>query len=158
MSVEQEKRFREEFTKVGVEEEVQDKLLKKLKDGKLIDSINPEMKDKGKSEKIVEKTKDGKKVKSWKEKITYPDGSITILSVTPGFIDSGTGYVNYRHMLVKESVTGIWTATYRANFTPVNGGFDYISEVYEYLISVNFGEYDKEYFGIDYSSELCLHF
>lgn len=46
MTEDEENMIRDGFTELGVNSDVQEKLINKLKNVKLIDSINPEMKDK----------------------------------------------------------------------------------------------------------------
>lgn len=151
MTEEEENILRDKFTEVGINSDVQEKLIKKLKKGELIDSINPEMKDKAIIEKKIKKDKNNKIIK-WETKKTYPDGSVSLQTVTPGWIESGTGYTNFKNALVEED-TLIWEASFRANFTLVDGGYDYISNVWESLVRVNYGSYNMQYFGIDKSTE-----
>lgn len=155
MTVDEENKLKSEFTKLGVNIDVQEKLIKKLKNGELIDSINPEMKDKAIVEEKVEKDKNDNIIK-WETKKTYPDGSVSVQTVTPVWIYKGTGYTSFQYALVEENSV-VWDASFRADFTLVNGGYDYISRVYESLIQINFGTYNLQYFGVDKPSETYSH-
>lgn len=77
---------------------------------------------------------------------------MSLQTVTPGWIESGTGYTNFKNALVEED-TVVWEVSFRADFTLVNGGYDYISNVWESLIQINFGTYNLQFFDIDKSTE-----
>ncbi|MCY9658584.1 hypothetical protein P5G65_20000 [Paenibacillus chondroitinus] len=72
-------------------------------------------------------------------------GTISTFSLTPTTVSCGSGYCNYSNVQVKETAFGFITAYFYANYTIVDGGNDYIGELYpNYKITVIGGSYDNE--------------
>ncbi|MED1953584.1 hypothetical protein [Brevibacillus centrosporus] len=98
---------------------------------------------------------------------TFPDGSVIkrelqVLSesttqpsdskIQPLATSCGTGYCTYTKILIRET-NNVVGAEFKADFTIVNGGNDYISRVYDYNIAVNGGVYVLEKFEINRDTE-----
>lgn len=127
-----------------VSQETQNALIEKLNTGNLWDSIKegekPTHSYEVQTNDIIEKVevyKDGSIVVT---SIDYEDVEevtenelITPFGVSPGTITSGTGYKNFKKAKVYYS-NGLGNAYFYADFTIVQGGNDYISQVYDYSL------------------------
>lgn len=127
--------IRENFNELGIDSDTQEKLLKKIENGELLDSENPEKINEGVTTKSSNPINNilGKSINSagYTTRTVFPDGSISILSVTPGTgTVCGSGYCNYQNTKIYSSNTVV-TASFLANFTIVNGGYSYISYVWD---------------------------
>lgn len=143
---------------MGVDSKTQNSLIDKLKSGQIWDSMNPEMQDKG----IVSTTSsidlDGNKVTI--TKTVYPDGSVSVVSITVpsksngsgdivtpqdvggGSSSCGSGYCNTYGAKV-DGGNGVVTASFLADYSIVNGGYDSILKVYQPSVKVYFGSYEN---------------
>ncbi|NOJ72136.1 hypothetical protein [Paenibacillus alvei] len=134
------------LTAMGVDPTIQAKLIIKLEKGELWDSMNPHMADQGSVTKHT--ITDHNKNKVYQTKTTFPDGSVTIVSVTThdpssstseiitplgisgGTSSCGSGYCTYFGVKVYGG-NGVISANFLADYTLVNGGPDYIDKVYQ---------------------------
>ncbi|MGL3067072.1 MULTISPECIES: hypothetical protein [Planococcus] len=133
------------LTEYGVEEPVQQKLIAKIRSGKLWDSLNESSEivnsktvEKDDGIETIETFNDGSvkittidpaKVEEGVVKTDSEGDVITPLGVTPGTISTGTGYATYSNAKVYMK-TGIADAHFYANFTLLSGSSkDYISSV-----------------------------
>lgn len=144
------KSLNEFFNTYNVKEETQNQLIAKLKKGELWDSINKNENPVGtyevpskENENIVETVstyKDGSISVAAVEPTIVEDFSseiptniITPFAVDPGTVTGGSGYKNFQK--AKAYVyAGVANAHFYANFTLVQGGYDKISNVYDYKI------------------------
>ncbi|NQX46610.1 hypothetical protein HQN87_14820 [Paenibacillus tritici] len=127
--------IRDNFNELGINVDTQKKLLGKMERGELLDSQNPAKINEGITTKSSNPKNNvlGKSTNSagYTTRTVFPDGSISILSVTPGAgTVCGSGYCNYQSTKIYSSNTVV-TASFLANFTIVNGGYSYISNVWE---------------------------
>lgn len=138
------KEIKANFTELGIDEATQQKLIQKLKDGKEIDALNPDQADKGITTIVnhlaTAKTSE-QSTAAYLSRTVYPDGSVSVLSVTPGKgTVCGTGYCNIRDAVV-EGGNGIVTASFLADYTLVNGGYASISSAYQPKVKIYAGTY-----------------
>lgn len=129
---------------MGVDKGIQDKLLRKLQNGQIWDSMNPEK---------LRKVPTGALTPTLKEPIkryVFPDGSVIVSEIenlgTPVFVKKsgsgvvgisggGTGY--YQYVNKKISYKGaLYGYGFYADFTLVNGAYDYIDDVYDPFVNV----------------------
>lgn len=125
---------------LGLSNEVRDSLIQKIESGGLPDSDNPAKKDSGIEEEI---TSGNQKIK----RIVFPDGSVIqstvimptepkplitprIVDNTTGWVESGSGYKKFFNATVRED-TVLVKAKFYADYVVVNGGYDYISNVFD---------------------------
>lgn len=156
LSSEDIKSLNEFFNTYNVKEETQNQLIAKLKKGKIWDSIKKDEKPVStyevpskENENIVETVsiyKDGSIsvaaieptiVEDFSSEIptngTNGTNTITPYAVNPGTVTGGSGYKNYTK--AKAYVySGIANAHFYANFTLIQGGYDKITNVYDYKI------------------------
>lgn len=92
---------------------------------------------------------------SSKEIYTYPDGSISVIevkapqtraSISGGQSSSGSGYYIRKGALVSHN-TGAVKASFKADYTNVNGGYDSLDKIYMPSITVYGGDYSDARFG-----------
>ncbi|KXG43232.1 hypothetical protein TEPIDINF_000585 [Tepidibacillus infernus] len=120
------------FGKAGIDQETQLKLIEKIENGEILGANNPKMKDKGKIKEKKFIDKNG--IPGYEKKIIYPDGSVDITSVSGGTSRTGSGYVNYIGRKVSRLSGGIY-ASFLADYTNVQYGYDSLDRVYEWYIS-----------------------
>lgn len=133
----------------GVDDKTTKNLIKKFKKGIMWDSLKEEYKDIEPA--FITESPDG----TITQKFVYPDGSICVstmvvpkydnqsnddqtispMSVGGGTWVSGTGYRICYGAYVSESY-GIISGSFYADFTLIDGGYDYISNAYDYDIFV----------------------
>jgi hypothetical protein len=133
--------FKQKASELRISAKVQEKLIEKLQSGEILDADNPE--------KYTKKVKDALKLtdKEPRKEYTFPDGSKVVVSVTPvnqpekvagiTAIDGpdrtkscGSGYCRYySHRIAKETVT--IAMSFLADFTIINGAYDYIRLVWD---------------------------
>ncbi|GBF10237.1 hypothetical protein TEPIDINF_001741 [Tepidibacillus infernus] len=151
---EQIREIKENLTEMGVDEKTQNSLINKLKEGQIWDSMNVKMKDKGITNTILKTDANGTKVQS--TKTVYPDGSVNVVNITipspeldsefsvqdvsGGTASCGSGYCNYYGVKV-DGGNGIVNASFLADYTFVDGGYDYISKAYQPRVEVYFGSF-----------------
>ncbi|UZQ83949.1 hypothetical protein [Thermoanaerobacter sp. RKWS2] len=150
----------EEFAKkywplLGIDDVSRQKLINKIKKGEILDAYRPEMQAKAKVETFTRVNDKGALEEV--TKLVYPDGSVNIttkeilkeisptftsndispLVVDPGTgtVRCGTGYCSYTHIKVSH-VGMLVAADFYADFVIVNGGYDYISKVYDHAIAM----------------------
>ncbi|MEK3823859.1 MULTISPECIES: hypothetical protein [Paenibacillus] len=152
------KKITEYAENLGISDAVRDSLIEKIEAGGIPDSDNPEKKDTGVTEEYINSEK--LKVK----RIVFPDGSViqstfdataaTLEVVKPtakpdmitpmivdngtGWVVSGSGYKKYYNALVKEETVFV-KAKFYADYVLVNGGYDYISKVFDGFVDVAAG-------------------
>lgn len=118
-----------------IDQDQQNKLLNKLKNGEIWDSINHDKKMKSllqpKEKEFQFTEEDGSLTIG--TMFTYPDGSVTITSISGGTSSCGTGYCNYKGRKILET-DFTQSGEFKANYTIVQDDDDYISKVYDYLI------------------------
>ncbi|MGW8428220.1 hypothetical protein ACWGJQ_22485 [Peribacillus simplex] len=154
-----------ELRKNKVSESDIKKLMKKLKNGEVWDSINPKMKDTPTETKIDKNT----------TKYTFPDGSVSIQTISGGIKEevskpeggmttkgtigggthtSGSGYHTVTGARVSGSVI-LAGASYKIDYTFIQGGYDKISRVYSRNITVPGpgGNYEVESWGVKKATE-----
>ncbi len=139
------------FENDGIDSKIQKKLIEKLKNGEVWDSMNPDMKDKAKVTSYNYKDKKTG-VPVSKKIVTFPDGSYFIDSISGGWSQCGSGYCNYYDRKVYKS-DGQVTAEYLADYTIVQGGKDYIREVDQERITTVGGVPDNISLTIKYATE-----
>ncbi|MEI2664027.1 hypothetical protein [Rossellomorea sp. LJF3] len=128
-----EKQAENYFDNLDIKEKNKQKVLKKIKSGKLLNADNP---DKYTPEVIEELTVDmDEPVKEY----TFEDGSKVRVSAVPGpqrVINCGSGYCAYDYYLIKREAFNT-VAEFRADFTIVQGDSepDYIRHVYDASVS-----------------------
>lgn len=148
---------------LGLSDAVRDSLIKKIEAGGIPDSDNPEKRDTGVTEEYT--NSENLKVK----RVVFPDGSViqssldatnaTVVVVEPnstpgmitpmsvdngtGWVESGSGYKKYYNALVKEETVFVHAKFY-ADYVLVNGGYDYISKVYDGFVNVSAGYANNE--------------
>lgn len=153
------------FDQYNVEKNVQNKLIKKLNDGELWDSL------KGNQE--IVKVKEVETETGFEKIETYEDGSIIVstvdskelvevsveekdefgtYAVSPGTVTSGSGYKTFRGAKVYVK-SGIANCHFFANFTILNSGMDYISSAYDHSITTIGGTYSDDKLSITRSKE-----
>ncbi|MED2743063.1 hypothetical protein [Brevibacillus porteri] len=133
-----------------IDENKRYELLDKLRNGEVWDSINHEKKMKSlvqPEEKKFEFTEADGSVTAG-TMFTYPDGSITITSVSGGTSTCGTGYCNYKGRKVLET-DFTQSGEFKANYTTVQDDDDYISKVYDYVIVAGNDSYSDAELSID---------
>ncbi|MGP7819353.1 hypothetical protein [Niallia sp. 01092] len=132
-------KVKEELQKYNVDNETINKLISKLKNQEPLDSMLYDTDQAVNVDKIDTST-------GYEEVFTFADGSITVTGVeladkisSPGTITTkgtgieggscsgGSGYVNCNYRKVYYLNPGVWEISFRANYTYVNGGYDYIS-------------------------------
>lgn len=146
ISVESILNIKRDLSEMGVDPTIQAKLITKLEKGELWDSMNPHMTDQGTVTKHI--ITDHNKNKVYQTKTTFPDGSVNVVSITThdpssptseiitplgisgGSSTCGSGYCTYFGVKVY-SGNGVVSANFLADYTLVNGGFDYIDNVYQ---------------------------
>lgn len=157
------------FSDLNISNKVQDKLLEKIKKGELIDSMNPK-KLEAVSNLITPtldqpyKTytfEDGSKITSGitvldEEKVEPKEDTNLIQPLGSGTVDvthqaSGTGYTNITAYVWYSDA--MFNASFHAKFTLVNGGYDYISSVYDPNVTTFGYTWSQSHFGIDKSHE-----
>lgn len=84
ISSEEISKIKANLAEMGVEESTQGELVKKLKKGQPWDSVNPDKQSEGKVEKLTFLNPAGKLVDH--TKTTYPDGSVSVMSLEGGTI------------------------------------------------------------------------
>ncbi|WP_433945593.1 hypothetical protein [Paenibacillus sp. SN-8-1] len=150
------------FEKNGVDKATQEKLLEKIKNGELLDSMNPEKAKDG----VTTTTRPKVSVKStntpagFSSKTVFPDGSYITVSVTPPSSTSndggmstqdvtpgpgtvcGSGYCAIRDAKVKWD-NGVVSAYFLADYTFAygTGGYDTINRVYQPSVYCLAGSY-----------------
>ena len=133
-----------------VDQETQTILLEKLNAGDIWDSLKkgeePIRSFEIQTNDIVEKVeeyKDGsivvssidyESVEEFENIKPLKGNLISTLGVDPGTKTSGSGYANYKKAKVYYN-TGIANAYFYADFTLVNGGYDYIDRVYDHKVT-----------------------
>lgn len=140
------KEIKANFTKLGIDEATQQKLIQKLKDGKEIDAMSPDQADKGITTTVnnlaTAKTSE-QSAAGYLSRTVYPDGSVSVLSVTPGSgTVCGSGYCNVRDAVV-DGGNGVVSASFLADYTIVNGGYGSISNAYQPKIKIYAGSYSN---------------
>ncbi|MDX1770185.1 MAG: hypothetical protein R3328_01535 [Planococcaceae bacterium] len=135
------------FDEYGVEKQIQNSLILKLKKGIPWDSIKPESEIVSSEEivsetetQVIQKFKDGSiSVQTLETPAVQVEDNIstdnnesifTPLSVTGGTVTTGTGYRTVRGAKVKVE-TGICNAWFYADFTTLYGAMDRITSVYD---------------------------
>ncbi|NEN84133.1 DUF5626 family protein [Paenibacillus elgii] len=150
------------FTEFGVSPTTQESLIKKIEAGQLIDSINPEMKDKGFAVETTAETEDSI-IRT--TKVTFPDGSVRVQNVSEpkqtifpsavegGLKQCGSGYCTVTDATVSDSAV-VFKADFKASYTLVDGDFnDSISSVRDYHITTYGGTYSNADLKIDKQNE-----
>ncbi|MFE4710853.1 hypothetical protein ACFRAM_08250 [Paenibacillus sp. NPDC056722] len=139
---------------LGLSNEVKETLIKKIESGELPDSDNPEKKDTGVTYEFV--NSENLKIK----RTVFPDGSViqSVLDttdaneqiVTPmivdnstGWVESGSGYKKYYNATVKEETVMV-KAKFFADYVLVNGGYPYISKVFDGYVEAAGGYVNNE--------------
>lgn len=139
---ENENAIRENFSTLGIDENVQNDLIEKLKDGKQIDSMKQENLDKSlqQLDKIpVGESKtltfdDGSKVLLGSEKVENKDGN----AIVPSFISPGS------YQVKSYWYTGFVNASYLTDYVIVSGADnDYIVSSHSESVSVIGGSYSN---------------
>lgn len=136
----------------GVTESTQNELIEKINNGQILDSMKE-----GAEAVSVYKINNSDVVETV---AVYPDGSISVTGIEPnndefrehdnitpfaiegGSIISGSGYTGYKDRRVYHN-TGIINAQFQADYTIVNGGNDFISNVYDEKIMVFLGNHSN---------------
>jgi hypothetical protein len=133
--------FKQKSSEMGINAKTQKKLIGKLQNGDLLDADNPK--------KYTKKVKDALTLtdENPRKEYTFSDGSKVIVSITPEVevnqvagvtsIDGpdrakscGTGYCRYySHRVSKETATV--NMAFLADFTIVDGAYDYINQVWD---------------------------
>lgn len=138
---EDEKGFIHWYTQYGGDVKTAKKLIKKLNSGIIWDSVKGENYDNTTIEEIQVSPEETVQV------LTFPDGSkyvsaidlnpssetesgsdFGIQSIGGGSISCGSGYCNHKNVLVYKE-TFLVDSYFEADYTIVNGGYDYISNV-----------------------------
>lgn len=141
------------FGMMGIEKDVQVKLIEKLNRGELLDSSNPAMKGTGKT--TLNEGVDENGVPFFQRRTVFPDGSVTVQSefggtmeevkpstnssfgpdsISGGTSTTGSGYVSYKNRLVSYK-SGVTASSFRVDYTNVNGGYDSIDKVHSWDIT-----------------------
>lgn len=148
--------LKEWFSMYGVGEDVQDKLIEKVNNGQLIDSMKE-----GIEPINIESIKNESGLYT---KFTYPDGSIKIVSdisslnrdyasVDGGTIVSSSAYHTHLKDVKIYASIGIVSCFYYADLIYNRDAFDKLNDIYDYSISVIGGTYSEVDFGIDRANE-----
>ncbi|PSJ94232.1 hypothetical protein, partial [Brevibacillus fortis] len=151
------------LTELGIDDKTQNELIDKYNKGEIWDSMNPN--------KIKQVTSNLKlTAKNPVQKFTFPDGSVlqvkaTVLNekvintkqnineILPASSkECGSGYCKVYDVLV-DGTSGVQSAEFRADFVHVQGGYDYISEIYDWRIVVIGGSYSLNEFTINRPKE-----
>lgn len=128
------------LTSLGIDEETQNKLINKLINGEVWDSLNPKCLEK------VPKSFFNISFDNPINRYEFPDGSVIEVgikfpegfeldnieragSISGGTSSSGTGYSSIKGAEIYR-YAGMYSLGFYADFTLVNGGYDYISNVY----------------------------
>lgn len=133
------------LNELGIDEMFQKSLMLKLEKGEMFESENPEKINAGIKTELTNKTSSNSiRINTPVTSITrtvFPDGSVSVQTVSPGSgTVCGTGYCDYQNTKVSKS-TGIVNASFLANFTVVNGGYDYISTVWNQQVTTILSTY-----------------
>jgi hypothetical protein len=138
--------IKQNLAEMGVDQATQAKLIIKLQNGQAWDSMNPAMANEGSLTTNTFSDVSGNKIHQ--KKVTFPDGSVSVVNVTisegasssnglitpfsvsGGTSSCGSGYCNYYGVKVSGG-NGIITANFLADYSIVNGGYDSISKVYQ---------------------------
>lgn len=170
---------KEFLTKYHVEEKVQKELIEKLENGEVWDSVNNQKtpiktevtQDEDGINETVSRFADGSVSVTTVEPVsveftessevpvtpsfsssTKNAGSIGTFAVSPGTVSSGSGYKTFKKAKVSQ-YAGFINASFYANFTIVQGGNDYISNVYDWKVVTYFGTYAFNEFKITRKTE-----
>ncbi|WP_314303423.1 hypothetical protein [Brevibacillus parabrevis] len=160
LSKQEEKEMKRKLKDLGINEKTQDKLLEKYKNGYIWDSMNPEVLSQLPEDALEISAKNP--VKTY----TFQDGSVLKLEakvvektvennrgISPlSTSQCGSGYCKYFEVLVDGS-SGVQSAEFYADIVLVNGGYDYISNVYDDSIVVIGGSYSNDSLKIERQKE-----
>ncbi|MDP4099136.1 hypothetical protein OIN60_20665 [Paenibacillus sp. P96] len=135
------------FAEMGIDEETQSKLIEKLIRGGLIDSLNPEKQSLGVTSttfnSLSSSSEESKALAGYTARTVYPDGSVRIQSVTPGPGSAcGSGYCNIVDAKVEDG-NGVVTASFLADYSIVNQGYDSITRVSTPQVKTHFGGFNQ---------------
>ncbi len=147
------------LTELGITQKTQSKLIQKLERGQVWDSMNPDMISKVPANALT--PTENSPIK----RFVFPDGSVIQVEMSPNntpeseshlFMamssSSGSGYYSYTDK--KISITsGLVGYGFYADFTLVNGSYDYISDVYDPFVNVIGGSGSINSLNIDRSTE-----
>nr|WP_012390448.1 DUF5626 family protein [Exiguobacterium arabatum]CAQ35228.1 hypothetical protein [Exiguobacterium arabatum] len=127
----------------------QEKLINKLENGEIWDSLKPNVEpidfiqnsDKAGNIEQIEIYADGSVAATTIEPTTVETfeatpsvpGMIQPMTVTPGTVTGGSGYKAYKKAQVRKNI-GVADAYFYADFTLVQGGMDFIQRVYDYKL------------------------
>lgn len=121
---------------LGIGDATQEELVEKLERGELLDSFDPDAEpintipvDEQGFESVIRVYEDGSRTRSDVETGSGYPGGLTTRGISGCATKSFSGGSNKTNCLVKIS-TVLYTASFRANYTLVNGGNSYISKVY----------------------------
>jgi hypothetical protein len=139
MTDEELENMKEELIKYDVNNEIAENLAHKIKNGQPLDSMIMDIED-AISFKVKKHADDSEEYI-----YTFPDGSITVVGVeyapfynnggftiqstgiSEGSCSSGSGYTSCTNRKIYYLNPGVWEMSFRANYTYVSGGYDYIS-------------------------------
>ncbi len=160
--------IRESLKKYDVNEETISNLLKKLEYGELWNSLDPQYRDTATHESIS--NENGITI----DKYVYPDGSImiqefsspaitaegyqesdivrTLGQVSGGTVTQGSGFLSVKRAMVNNSWV-IISMKFYTDYTFVNGGYDNIDNVYDYVIQTLGGTYSNTSLTINKQTE-----
>lgn len=152
------------FDQNGIDEATQEKLIEKVKNGELLDSLNPQKASEGITTTDYEKSVAGSEpLEGYTSKTVFPDGSFITMKVTPTKVTPydeendgitpqdvtpgsgsvcGSGYCNIVDAKVSYD-TGVIYAEFLANYTIANGGYDSITKVYQPKVKIWLGSYSN---------------
>ena len=134
------KELRTNLQELGIDDKTQDSLIKKLYNGEVWDSMNPNEIAKVPTDLLTPSINEPIKI------YKFPDGSVIKREIKIPedtnliFRSPGSGYTTYRNVLISEN-NGTVGASFRADMGFAQEGYDEILEVYDYQITVVAGSY-----------------